>query len=237
MREAIQLLTQLVVAQAQRQGSGHGDRAVSARVHDFINLDHPEFFGSKPKEDPQNFIDEMLRTLQEGMDISRIQAHAQNLEKRQQQRRSEREHDRGYRKRARFSDTVSEFRGAQSSRALNSQINSGSSQMRPPLTWCTQCGRLHWGQCRSGSDICYAYSQPGYFMRDCPSRVGRGMVQPTRSATDSSSSVRPPGKSSQTPAGFGRGKAKVVVDALSRRSMDSLCDVQPEKRELARELQ
>ena len=33
------------------------------------------------------------------------------------------------------------------------------------------------------------------------------------------------------------GKANVVADALSRRSMGSLCDVQPEKREMARELQ
>ena len=33
------------------------------------------------------------------------------------------------------------------------------------------------------------------------------------------------------------GKANVVADALSRRSMGSLCDVRPEKREMARELQ
>ena len=63
MAEAIQLLTQLVAAQAQRQDTDPGDRAVSARARDFITLRPPEFYGSKPEEDPQNFIDEMLRTL------------------------------------------------------------------------------------------------------------------------------------------------------------------------------
>ena len=33
------------------------------------------------------------------------------------------------------------------------------------------------------------------------------------------------------------GKANVVANALRRRSMSSLCDVRPEKREMARELQ
>ncbi|XP_060210276.1 uncharacterized protein LOC132637128 [Lycium barbarum] len=63
MAEAIQLLTQLVAAQAQRQDVDTGDRAVSARARDFITLKPPEFYGSKPEEDPQSFIDEMLRTL------------------------------------------------------------------------------------------------------------------------------------------------------------------------------
>ncbi|XP_070055051.1 uncharacterized protein [Nicotiana tomentosiformis] len=56
MRDAIQLLTQLVVAQARRQevGIGHADRSISARVHDFINLDPPVFTGANPNEDPQD---------------------------------------------------------------------------------------------------------------------------------------------------------------------------------------
>ncbi|XP_060172534.1 uncharacterized protein LOC132638573 [Lycium barbarum] len=234
MAEAIQLLTQLVAAQAQRQDVDPGDRAVSARARDFITLRPPEFYGSKPEEDPQNFIDEMLRTLriihasdtesvelasyrlrdvavlwysswissrganapppvwqefteaflrhflppevrraradmflnlrqgnmsvreyslrfnslaryapamiadrgdhvhrfvsglgphlvkecltaslQDGMTITRIQAHAQNLEEQYQPRREERYPDRGSRKRGRFSRTRSEYRGGQ----------------------------------------------------------------------------------------------------------------------------
>ncbi|XP_070013173.1 uncharacterized protein [Nicotiana sylvestris] len=66
MRDVIQLLTRLVVAQARRQevGIGHGDRSVSARVHDFINLGLSVFTGAGPNEDPQVFIDRVQRTLQ-----------------------------------------------------------------------------------------------------------------------------------------------------------------------------
>ena len=45
VKEPINLLTQLVAAQAQRQSSGYGDRAVSARARDFITLNPLEFFG------------------------------------------------------------------------------------------------------------------------------------------------------------------------------------------------
>ncbi|XP_070039402.1 uncharacterized protein [Nicotiana tomentosiformis] len=65
MRDAIQLLTRLVAAQAQCQevSIGYADRFVSARVRDFINLDHAVFTGADPNEDPQVFIDRMQRTL------------------------------------------------------------------------------------------------------------------------------------------------------------------------------
>ncbi|XP_070056969.1 uncharacterized protein [Nicotiana tomentosiformis] len=65
MRDAIQLLTQLVAAQAQRQelGTGHAYRSVSARVLGFINLDPLVFTGADQNEDPQVFIDRMQRTL------------------------------------------------------------------------------------------------------------------------------------------------------------------------------
>ncbi|XP_059292320.1 uncharacterized protein LOC132045752 isoform X2 [Lycium ferocissimum] len=61
--EAIHLLTQLVATQAQRQNVSSSDQSASTRARDFISLKPPEFFGSKPDEDPQGFIDEMLRTL------------------------------------------------------------------------------------------------------------------------------------------------------------------------------
>lgn len=54
MRDAIQLITRLVAAQARHLevGIGHADRSVSARVRDFINLDPPVFTGADPNEDP-----------------------------------------------------------------------------------------------------------------------------------------------------------------------------------------
>ena len=63
MRSALQLLTSLVAAQAQRQNTGAAEKPVSTRVRDFINLDPPVFTGSDPKEDPQTFIDQVHRTL------------------------------------------------------------------------------------------------------------------------------------------------------------------------------
>ncbi|XP_070057197.1 uncharacterized protein [Nicotiana tomentosiformis] len=55
MRDAIQLLTRLVAAQSRCQdvGIGHADRAINARVRDFINLDPLVFTGADPNEDPQ----------------------------------------------------------------------------------------------------------------------------------------------------------------------------------------
>ncbi|XP_070035474.1 uncharacterized protein [Nicotiana tomentosiformis] len=55
MRDVIQLLTRLVVVQARHQevGIGHADRAISAKVCDFINLDPPAFTGADPNEDLQ----------------------------------------------------------------------------------------------------------------------------------------------------------------------------------------
>ncbi|XP_070005034.1 uncharacterized protein [Nicotiana sylvestris] len=64
MRSVVQLLTSLVAAQAQRQNTDVADKPVSLRVCDFINLDPPVFTESDPKEDSQNFIDRVHRTLQ-----------------------------------------------------------------------------------------------------------------------------------------------------------------------------
>ncbi|XP_075092246.1 uncharacterized protein LOC142172513 [Nicotiana tabacum] len=50
-------------------------------------------------------------SLNQGMDIARIQAYAQGLEDRKRQQRANREHDRGQQKRARFAGNIGEFRG------------------------------------------------------------------------------------------------------------------------------
>ncbi|XP_060183207.1 glycine-rich RNA-binding protein RZ1C-like [Lycium barbarum] len=127
-----------------------------------------------------HLIDDFLTdSLQKGMDISRIQAHAQNLEERQQQRKSERDYDRGYSKRARFSGAISDFREGQRQQYFRHSVQSVASE---PSRFA--------GQCNLGSDACYACGQTGHMMRNCPSRGGRGMSQPMGSAVGSSSSVR-----------------------------------------------
>ena len=65
MRDAVQLLTRLVADQARRHGLGvdHADRSDSLRARDFLSCNPPEFFGSRPQDDPQEFIRQMQRTL------------------------------------------------------------------------------------------------------------------------------------------------------------------------------
>ena len=68
LRNAVQLLTRIVASQGQRQegpvaGAGGAERAVGTRIRDFLNLDPPFFIGSDPKEDPQDFVDQIQRTL------------------------------------------------------------------------------------------------------------------------------------------------------------------------------
>ncbi|XP_055822663.1 uncharacterized protein LOC129891359 isoform X2 [Solanum dulcamara] len=65
MQDAVQLLTSLVAGQEHRRGLG-GDqvqRPDSSRAREFLTCNPPEFFGTKPEEDPQEFIREMQRTL------------------------------------------------------------------------------------------------------------------------------------------------------------------------------
>ncbi|XP_060190602.1 uncharacterized protein LOC132619849 [Lycium barbarum] len=161
-----------------------------------------------------HLIDEcMTAALQLGMDISRIQAYAQNLEDRKHQRRTEREHDRGHRSAPpQFSgprfDRSSYSGAGQSSKASGSQYKPESGQIRPPLPRCVQCGKLHAGQCRWGSDACYACGQPRHVMRQCSMTGGVGIIQSTRSIAGSSSVVRPSGRGSLTPAGRGKGRSE-----------------------------
>ncbi|XP_060182276.1 uncharacterized protein LOC132611937 [Lycium barbarum] len=206
MRDAIQWLTRLVAAQAQHQEASvdPADRAISVRVKIFLGLDPPEYSGLRQNMDPQDFIDSMQRTLR---------TYAQNMEDRKRQRRTERERDRGYGKKARSLDVVSDFREGQRQQYFRYPSHSAASapprfsgQMRPPFPRCAQCGRFHAGQCRLGSDACYAYGQPGHVMRECPSRGDVGIVQPTGSVGWSSSSVHPSRQGSPTPTGRGRGK-------------------------------
>ena len=65
MRDAVQLLTRLVEGQARRHGLGvdPADRSDSLRARDFVSCNPPEFFGSRPQDDPQEFIRQMQRTL------------------------------------------------------------------------------------------------------------------------------------------------------------------------------
>ncbi|XP_070050877.1 uncharacterized protein [Nicotiana tomentosiformis] len=53
----------------------------------------------------------------------------------------------------------------------------------------------------------------GHIMRDCSTRGSTGIVQPAGYVAGSSSSVRPPGKGSQAPAGHGRGRSGASISS------------------------
>ncbi|XP_075103258.1 uncharacterized protein LOC142177970 [Nicotiana tabacum] len=61
VRGAIQLLTQIVATQAQRQGTSDVHGTGSSRSSEFLNMKPPVFTGSKKDKDPQNFIDEVQK--------------------------------------------------------------------------------------------------------------------------------------------------------------------------------
>nr|XP_009799866.1 PREDICTED: uncharacterized protein LOC104245864 [Nicotiana sylvestris] len=61
IRGAIQLLTQVVSNQAQRQGTSEVHETGSSRSREFLNMKPHVFTGSKKDEDLQNFIDEVQK--------------------------------------------------------------------------------------------------------------------------------------------------------------------------------
>nr|XP_009765237.1 PREDICTED: uncharacterized protein LOC104216799 [Nicotiana sylvestris] len=80
----------------------------------------------------------------------------------------------------------------QSSGQPESHRQERSAQMRQLIPPCTQCSKLHIGQCRQGSSACYHYGQTGHFISQCPG-LGRGaLAQPSGSTAASSPSIRAP---------------------------------------------
>ncbi|XP_019261366.1 PREDICTED: uncharacterized protein LOC109239278 [Nicotiana attenuata] len=201
MRSAVQLLTCLVVSQAQRQNTGAADIPVSARVRDFINIDPLVFTGSDPKEDPQTFIDQVHHTLQV--------MHASDMEEVESSVRPQSS-------RSSAPPIASALPQFQSLDMIDLPI---LVQVRICVHWAhnitdtslmrDQCGKAHFGLCRRGSDACYSCGQPGHMMQDFPNRGGGGMSQPTGSVSGSSLSVRPPARGFQPSTGCGRGRGAV----------------------------
>ncbi|XP_070046029.1 uncharacterized protein [Nicotiana tomentosiformis] len=78
--------------------------------------------------------------------------------------------------------------------------------MRQLTTPCTQCGKLHTGQCRQGSSACFHYGQIGHYISRCPG-LGRGTpAQPSGFTAASSPSVHAPRPGPQSTQGRGRGR-------------------------------
>ncbi|XP_059285120.1 uncharacterized protein LOC132038472 [Lycium ferocissimum] len=148
----------------------------------------------------------MTASLQSGIDIARIQAYAQNLKDLKCQQRISKTRIEA---RQRYDRPIYSGPG-QNSRVPTPSYRGESSQARPPLPRCDQCGKGHSSQCSQGMGVCYYCGQPGHVIGNCPSRGRGGPAQPTSSIAGSSSSVRPPGQfSSPASAGRGRGRGQV----------------------------
>ena len=104
-------------------------------------------------------------------------------------------------------DGAGYLEAGQSSRALGSQGDRGSSQPKPPRPLCSYCGRHHPGECYRATGACFTCGGQGHFQRECPHRGGPGgAAQFTESAAGSSSpsvAMRPMGRGTPTPAGRG----------------------------------
>ncbi|XP_060171750.1 uncharacterized protein LOC132602941 [Lycium barbarum] len=75
VRSAINMLTQLVAAQAQRQesGSSSGGNGESFKTKDFLRMNPPVFTGTKKDEDLQDYID-ALQKIFRIMTVTKIEA-------------------------------------------------------------------------------------------------------------------------------------------------------------------
>ncbi|XP_070049959.1 uncharacterized protein [Nicotiana tomentosiformis] len=94
----------------------------------------------------------------------------------------------------------------QSSSQPEGRRHEHSAQMRQLTPPCTQCGKLHTGQCRQGSSACFHYGQTGHYISQCPG-LGRGTpAQPSGFKAASSPSVRAPRPGPQSTQGRGRGR-------------------------------
>ncbi|XP_070019825.1 uncharacterized protein [Nicotiana sylvestris] len=211
MQSVVQLLTSLVVVQAQRQNTGAVDKPISTRVCDFINLDPPLFTGSDPKEDPLTFIDQVHRTL-------RV-VHASNTEAVELA---------SYRLR---DLAVFWYNSWERSRGSNA----------PPAVWkeFSEAFLRHYLPVkiqRARADKFLKLRQgnmsPGHMIQDCPNRGGGGMAQPTGFMSGSFSSVRPPARGFQQSTGRGRDVFPDELPGLPPEreiefSIDVLLDTQP----------
>ncbi|PKU82792.1 hypothetical protein MA16_Dca006090 [Dendrobium catenatum] len=65
------------------------------------------------------------------------------------------------------------------------KIRIDSSESSSSARTCDKCGKMHRGECLSGSNVCFFYHQPGHVARNCPKdpREGRSSAPPPQQST------------------------------------------------------
>ncbi|KAG8485940.1 hypothetical protein CXB51_019280 [Gossypium anomalum] len=93
-------------------------------------------------------------------------------------------------KRPKEFSTRSSFSAGQASQNRGSRFKDPKAQttstasvgnVRQGRSGCPQCGRLHYGPCRAGENVCYKCGAPDHFVRECPEVASREVIQSARS--------------------------------------------------------
>ncbi|PHT71498.1 hypothetical protein T459_26602 [Capsicum annuum] len=178
---SVQLLTRIVVGQAQGQAipTTGPSATMDDRVHQYVD-----------RLDPYLVRDFTIAALNKDMDIARIQAFAQKMEDQRQTRRTQ-ELEKEYSKRARSTggNQFGHRSESQSLQTVGYQGQGNMSQSRPPREPCNKCGRYHLGACRLGTNVCFWCGMSGHMIRECPRRGIGGMARRMGPFVASSSSM------------------------------------------------
>ncbi|KAG8499167.1 hypothetical protein CXB51_005608 [Gossypium anomalum] len=115
----------------------------------------------------------------------KVETETQDIKKRQMSRSFQ-----ATSKRPKEFSTRSSFSAGQASQNRGSRFKDPKAQttstasvgnVRQGRSGCPQCGRLHYGPCRAGENVCYKCGAPDHFVRECPEVASQEVIQSARS--------------------------------------------------------
>ncbi|XP_049356909.1 uncharacterized protein LOC125821531 [Solanum verrucosum] len=161
-------------------------------------MNPPEFHGSKVREDPYEFMEEVLKIL-DIMGVSLVEkaelaayqlkgvTQGLRLKKKNREVKRARTNDGNSSKgkfegqgRPRFKGKFSNQSSSNALRGNKGRVsnpkpqgrNSGGSSMKRPT--CAKCGKKHDGKCLVGMGVCYGCGKSCHQLKDCPTRTTKG---------------------------------------------------------------
>ncbi|XP_062164975.1 uncharacterized protein LOC133871563 [Alnus glutinosa] len=134
--------------------------------------------------------------------------------------------------------------------ALSTASRPAEKRNFPPTTGnqvplCQRCGKVHAGECKASEPNCFKCGQRGHFRRNCPldapegSRLPRNNVPPRQLTQARVYTLTPVEEDEEEERGVNdvvTGKANVVADALSRKSLGVSTNSTPTPNQLAKQL-
>ncbi|KAF3671894.1 hypothetical protein FXO37_07780 [Capsicum annuum] len=188
-RTVFTALAQSVAAQNERPAVISANpvaNLAAARIRDFTRINPPSFFGSKPDEDPQEFVDQVQKVIDK-MGVTSSQSDELAAYQLQdvahtwyKQWLAERLEDPGPVEWKEFVTALldrffsQELRKAKVFEFINIRDKAPGSKSQSSVSsahtypQCQTCNKHHQSVCRAGQDICFGYGKPGHRIRDCP---------------------------------------------------------------------